>query len=307
MPVFARACRADVLASLRRWRAVLLTAGAALLLSACASSPLPPNAAVQAEQAAPTLLLLGEVHDNPDGHRQRLQHLQQRLAAGWRPALVMEQFDREKQAVLRQAQASCADADCIIRQAGGTRWEWPHYRPLIALALRHDLPLVAANVSRADARRIVQDGFVAALDAPTRQRYRLDQPLPADLVAGQRPAIEAGHCGKMPAAMAPGMVNAQVARDIWMAKMLEENVATGAVLIAGNGHVRRDIGVVRWLPRALAASTEIHGYVEATAEEDPGVLAGRYDHAHLIPVHPRPDPCQGLALPGNSPSMPARE
>lgn len=298
--------RASCLLRARRWSQPLLLAATAAMLSACTSAPLTPDAVSASTPSAPTLLLLGEVHDNPIGHRQRLQDLQQRLAAGWRPVLVMEQFDREQQERLSQAQASCADAACVIRQAGGARWEWSFYQPLIELALRHDLPLVAGNVSRADARRIAQEGFAAALDGATRAHYGLEHALPADLVAAQRRALEAGHCGKMPAAMAPGMVAAQVARDIWMARMLEHNAATGAVLIAGNGHVRRDIGVVRWLPSSLAAAAEVHGYVEASANTDPAVLAQRYDHVRAMPAHPRPDPCAGLSLPAAGTRLPAQ-
>lgn len=238
------------------------------------------------------ILLLGEVHDNPHGHQQRFADLQKRVQAGWRPAIVMEQFDRENQAALTQAQATCGDAQCVIRAAGGKRWEWPYYEPVIDLALRHRLPLVAGNVSRAEAAIAMQQGLAAVFNPQTVEAFRLGAPLPEDLFDGQRRAMETGHCGKLPQAMASGMVRAQVVRDVWMAKMLLDNAATGgAVLLAGNGHVRKDLGVPRWLTATTSSNTQVHGYVEQGEADN----AAAYDMTHKIVVHPRPDPCLAFA------------
>lgn len=266
---------------MRALSSVLLFAAA---LSGCAVQP-----ALSSEHT----LLLGEVHDNPLGHQQRFADLQKRVEAGWRPAIVMEQFDRENQAALTQAQSSCADAQCVIQAAGGKRWEWPLYEPVIALALRHKLPLLAGNVSRAEAAMVMKQGF-AVLGADTVAAFRLDAPLPADLFEGQRRAIEIGHCGKLPEGLAQGMVRAQVARDVWMAKMLQDNAQTGVVLLAGNGHVRKDLGVPRWLVLATAPSRfQVHGYTEQDGADN----TAAYDVIHTVSVHPRPDPCLAFTTP----------
>src|SRR5690606_12687626 len=115
----------------------------------CAQRPA-ANAPAQATAAAerPAVLLLGEVHDNARGHRERLTLLRARVEGGWRPAIAMEQFDRERQADLDRAMAECADAACVVRAAGGEKaaWDWAHYEPVIALALQYELPLLAANL-----------------------------------------------------------------------------------------------------------------------------------------------------------------
>jgi uncharacterized iron-regulated protein len=178
----------------------------------------------------------------------------------WRPVLAMEQFDRENQSTLTQAQKECADADCIIHRAGGKRWEWPYYRPLIELALRYHLPLIAANVSRAEAASVMKSGLSAALDPETVAMYRLTAPIPVDLIHGQRVAIETGHCDKVPESMMHGMVNVQVAHA------LRKNSRTGAVLIAGNGHVRRDIGVPHWLSVVGVGGVQTHRFIERDSE-----------------------------------------
>jgi len=262
-----------------------LTAAAVLtLLAGCASGgkPAAPEAA-----GNPQVLLLGEVHDNAQGHKLRYELLRERVEAGWSPAIVMEQFDREKQEALTQAQQGCLDAQCVIRVAGGPRWDWQLYYPLIQLALTHHLPLVAGNLSRADASRVVRDGVTATFDPQSVKDYRLDQPLPADVRAAQQKEIAVGHCGMTPEMMIEGMVNAQVARDIWMAKIVRDQRPRDVVLIAGNGHVRKDIGVARWLNQIEPILTvRSEGYLEGG---DQG--GGLYDVAHQLKAQPRTDPC----------------
>jgi len=260
------------------------TAASVLLLAAglagCASLP-------EALTQRPALLL-GEVHDNVEGLTKRNELIEKRIAAGWRPAIAMEQFDRERQADLDAAMTRCADADCVIAAASApnARWAWPQLRPVIELALRHRLPLLAANVSRADAARIVREGYAAALDPALIARYGLRSPLPIDLLATQASEIDEGHCGKLPKSMLPGMVRAQVARDVWMAELVRAHAARGVVLLAGNGHVRRDIGVPRWLNQAEGIASI--AFVEAE------VGGGIYDAELVVARQPRPDPCATL-------------
>lgn len=234
------------------------------------------------------VVLLGEVHDNPDGHAQRLALLKTALSSGWRPALVMEMFDRERQAELDAARQYCKmDAACIARQAGGEGWDWALYQPLLALAQQYQLPLIAGNLSRADARKIMKNGYAAVLDEATRQRYRLDQPLPAALEDRQRQALDQGHCGMLPAKAMPAMVRAQVARDVVLADTLLQHRSQGAVLIAGNGHVGRAMGVPRWLPEPVPLW--VVGFIEQ------GQSATEYDLAIAVAATSREDPCLGLA------------
>lgn len=257
----------------------------ALALSGCAGRPAPPE--------HPQVLLLGEVHDNPGGHRQRLADLRRLVEAGWRPAIAMEQFDHGQQARLSAAQRDCADADCVLRALAGPGWDWDQYRPVIALALAYRLPLIAANLSRADASRTVREGIRASFDADTVQAYGLGAPLPADIVALQQRDIIAGHCNLLPPAMVGGMVEAQVARDIWMAKIVRAQSPRPVVLLAGNGHVRKDVGVARWLnvpAPALAVRSE--AYLETGTRDD-----AAYDSTHVIAAQERPDPCAGLRPP----------
>lgn len=255
---------------------------AAAALSACLHVPAPaPKVAVD----PPEVLLLGEVHDSAPGHAARLERLQARLAADWRPAIAMEQFDREQQGALDAAMRDCADAACVIAHAapGKSGWHWDYYAPMIQLALDYDLPLYAANLSRADASKVVRDGFTAALSPALIAGYHLDA-LPQALVTAQETEVRDSHCGQLPEPMVGPMARAQIARDVVMAQTLRDHASTGAVLLAGNGHVRRDIGVPYWLRQAGLAPVAV-GFLE------PGGAADAFDEVVSIPEVERPDPC----------------
>lgn len=260
---------------------------AVTLLAACAG---PGATRLATDTGNVPVLLLGETHDNAEGHRQRLALLRERVDAGWRPAIAMEQFDREQQPALDRAMRECSDADCVVRGAspGKTGWTWAYYTPVIALAMEFKLPLLAANLSRADAGKVIKGGLGSALDAPTRARYRLDAGLPPALLAAQIEAVRVGHCGKLPEAMLQPMASAQIARDIWMARTVADHAANGVVLIAGNGHVRRDIAVPYWLHQDGHRQTRSVGFVEDAGD------SAAYDAIQPIPPATRPDPCATL-------------
>jgi uncharacterized iron-regulated protein len=256
---------------------------ALVLLAGCAFAPAPwPSA-----PSGPEILLLGEVHDNPVGHARRFALIRAKVEAGWRPAIVMEQFDRERQADLDHAMATCLNADCVIAAAAGTRWEWPLYKPVIGLALAYKLKLVAGNLARIDASMVMRDGFASVLDPGTIAKFGLDQPLPAALLAAQTEAIREGHCNKLPESLVGPMVRAQVARDVVMAQALAAHASRGAILLAGNGHVRLDAGVPQWLKRHGNARIVSIGYVESAG-------SGRYDETIRVMPHPRAHPCAKL-------------
>ena len=63
---------------------------------------------------------------------------------------------------------SSSDADYLIAQAkGAPSWRWELYKPYIALALEYDLPIVAANLARADAMSAATSASATSAPAPT--------------------------------------------------------------------------------------------------------------------------------------------
>ncbi len=265
------------------------------------------RAAVEARCAGAALVLLGETHDNPDHHRLQRELLEALVRAGRRPAVAMEQFDREHQAALDRARserpldaAAVADGGQFDRRS----WRWPLYEPIVAAALRHGLPIVAANLSRADGARVVERG-VAALGADTVARLGLDRPWPDARRAAVEAAVRDGHCGQLPEALVPRMAQAQRARDATLADRLVSRPIADAVLIAGNGHVRRDFGVPTHLTALAPGRTSVSvGIVEVEegaqrAEDYVAPAAGaepRFDFALFTPRAERPDPCAGFRM-----------
>jgi uncharacterized iron-regulated protein len=229
------------------------------------------------------VVLLGEVHDNALQHALRLQAFEDWLSTGARPALVMEQFDRDRQAAIDtlRARVPPPDAETLIDAAGGPGWQWPFYRPFVALALRYGLPLVAANVSREEARIVIRDGLKATGFSPA---------VPPDVLDALASRIEESHCGTLDINTARRMALAQVARDQAMARAVEAQATRGALLLAGNGHVRIDTGVPRWLSPATRARSEAIGLIEADERPD----AGHFDRVLVTAAQSRPDPCEAM-------------
>ncbi|MDE2396595.1 MAG: ChaN family lipoprotein [Burkholderiales bacterium] len=272
----------------------VITALCALLIG-CATPPQPWESRLSGN----TLALLGEVHDNAAQHRLRLDLLRRALGRGWRPAIAMEQFDIGRQRDIERARRERPhDARYLIERATATTpggkpgagWDWAFYEPYVALALAYDLPLLAANLPEADTRRIVHEGTAAVFDPARRAVLGLDRPIAADWERAQEAEIESGHCGALPASLLPRMARAQFARDAVMAEVLRRHGAQGIVLLAGNGHVRRDLGVPRWLadlgPRLFTL-----GLLEADNDETPPAA---FDATLRTADAAREDPCAGF-------------
>lgn len=240
-------------------------------------------------------VLLGEQHDSEAHHARQLQMLLALSARGVKPALAMEQFDTDHQAALDQArQAGVRDAEALADagQLNRKGWRWPMYRELIAHGAEQGWPLLAANLSRAEARRIVLGEVPAPAAADAEQQRRMED----DVIQG--------HCGHRPSpAILAGMVGAQRARDARMAAVLDR-MPGPVVLIAGAGHVRRD----RAVPRHLAepARALVVGLIEVregrTAPTDYDSTG--FDVLWFTESRSRPDPCAaplpGLAGPKSS-------
>ncbi|HEY6133009.1 MAG TPA: ChaN family lipoprotein [Rubrivivax sp.] len=270
---------------MKRARVLLpaLDVAVALVLAGCAATASPPAGLVLHKP----VVLLGEVHDNATQHALRLRAFEALLATGARPALLMEQFDRQHQGEIDRllAQRPRPDADTFIAAVTAPRdgWNWAHYKPFVALALRTGLPIVAANVGREEARGVMRQGLAAS---------GFDAAVPADIEAGTVADVLASHCGLIDDGMARRMAQAQFARDQFMARAIEQYADRGLVLLAGNGHVRIDRGVPRWLSPGTRARSEAIGLLEAGSSN-----ARDFDRVVYTERQERPDPCAGMQKP----------
>jgi uncharacterized iron-regulated protein len=240
-------------------------------------------------------VLLGEVHDNGLQHTLRLEALRRRVEAGARPALAFEQFDRDRQeAINRSRIEQPRDANALIAAAGTGKWHWNYYRPFVQLALDYDLPIIAANLSRTEASKVVTDGWDSVFSAAEQSALGLER-LPADYVTAQQRAVARGHCDLLPVEALEPMARAQITRDIVLAQSVRPYLRRGVVLLTGNGHVRRDIGVPYWLSADERADVLSIGFLEISPDAvPPEDLHQRFDAVvETLPAE-RTDPCAQL-------------
>lgn len=260
----------------------------ALILSAmpALAGPIAPGALPEALQGA-DVVVLGEVHDNPLHHA----HQAQAVAALRPSALVFEMLTPEQAA--RATPELRGDRQALEAALDWTASGWPDF------AMYHPIFLAAPGAAvhggalpRARVRQAVTEGAAAAFGEGAAD-YGLDRPLvPADKAA--REALQdAAHCGKLPAALLPGMVEAQRLRDAALAQAAlraVEQTGGPVAVITGTGHARRDHGIPAALALAAPGLTVLSvGQLEA----DPGPDAP-YDLWIVTAPHPRGDPCEGL-------------
>ncbi len=263
-----------------------------VVLDATTGAPIAPEELLRRVEAA-DFVLLGEIHDNTLHHQVRGALLT--AARARRPAVVFEQFARTTVPIPPPAPGETEEAwlDAHFDRKG---WKWPLHAPVVDAAIAHARAIWGSELSREALRAVVRRGIDAA-PPPLGQLIR-QVPLDSAEEAAIEQELFVGHCGKLPSEMMPGMRVAQEVRDASMTEALIAAGNTGpAWLIAGNGHVRMDIGVPRLL-RRLGPDRKLFvvGIVERGTEEAvPGMSAGqRYDVLIVTPPATREDPCTGL-------------
>lgn len=265
---------------MRAMLALMLTAWPAL------AGPIDPAALPAAMQGA-DVVVLGEVHDNPAHHA----HQAQAVAALRPAALVFEMLTPDQAArVTPQNRTDAAELEAALGwEAAG----WPDF------AMYHPIFLAApgaaihgAALPRDEVRQAVRSGAAAVFGAEA-ATYGLDQPLEPEDLAARIALQEAAHCGKLPADLLPGMVEAQRLRDAALARAVVQAMAqTGGpvAVITGTGHARRDQGLP--VPLALAAPG-LRVLSLGQLEADPGPDAP-FDLWIVTEAPPRGAPCAAL-------------
>lgn len=226
------------------------------------------------------IVILGEVHDNPDAHLAQAAALED-----LRPtAVVFEMLTAE------DAAKADADSSAIAGawQASGWR-DFEIYAPIFKAM--GDARIVGAAAPREAVRAVYENG-AAALFGPRAARFRLNRALPADQQATREAMQFKAHCEAMPLEMMGGMVAVQRYRDAVFARAaLEALEAYGPpiAVIAGNGHARIDWGVPAMIAQAAPdVTTHAIGFVE----EDNGIP---FDETRIVPPAARDDPCTSLS------------
>lgn len=236
------------------------------------------------------ILILGEVHDNAEHHRN-----QARIVAQIRPAAIVFEM-------LSPAQAKAAagtdrtDAAAMAEALGWAGSGWPDYalyHPVFAAS--GQARLYGAALDRAQVRRAMTED-AAAVFGDDAARFGLTMALPAAEQAAREAEQLAAHCNALPAALLPGMVAAQRLRDAAFARSALVALAeTGGpvVVITGSGHADTQRGIPAALRRAAPGTSVLS---IGQTEQDPGPLAP-FDHWIVTAPTPRDDPCASFAKP----------
>lgn len=240
------------------------------------------STAVQAQPTAnppADIVLLGEVHDNPDAHLAQAARL-----ADLKPTAVVFEM-------LTQAQAQQAAEDPARIPDIWAEGDWPDYALYAPIfEALGEAQIVGAAAPRADIRAVYGDG-AAALFGADAGRFGLDRVLPEAQQSAREEMQFDAHCQAMPRAMMGGMVAVQRYRDAVFARaalMALDTYGPPVAVIAGNGHVRTDWGVPALI--ALAApqtQTWAVGFVEEATDVP-------FDESHVVPPVDRDDPCAAL-------------
>jgi uncharacterized iron-regulated protein len=200
------------------------------------------------------LLLVGEQHDAPEHQALQRELVQQLAARRQLGALVLEMSEAGTHTADLPSQASEIQVREALRWGGDQGgWSWSTYGPVVMAAVRAGVPVLGGNLPRAEMR--------AAMGSEA-----LDRLLPTEALERQRVAIREGHCDLLPAQQIAPMTRIQIARDQAMARTAVAAVRPGqtVLLVAGNGHVQRDLGVPLHLPTDL-----VHRVVVALARPEP--------------------------------------
>ena len=237
-------------------------------------------------------LLLGEQHDAPEHQRLQRQTVDWLAARGELAALALEMAEQGRSTAALPRDASAAQVrQALAWQDAG--WPWKSYGPVVMAAVRAGVPVLGANLPRARQRAAMADAT-------------LEQRLPPAALAEQQRRIRDGHCGLLPEAQIAPMTRVQIARDIAMADTVRAARQAGrtVLLVAGNGHVHRALGVPLHLPvdvKAKVLSAQSGQAPAATVSEANDASAAGADLVWPTPPVPPRDYCATLR-----PPVPAR-
>ncbi len=228
------------------------------------------------------VVILGEFHDNLAHHETQLAVLQELHEKGWLKQLALEMLTPSQQMgadkAVKERISNPEQLRVMLNWERG--WDWQLYGPIVSWATSEGIPLVAANLDEGE-KQTVRD-----------QPERLGKVVLGEHgLTTHKKQFRSSHCGHTNPAREETMLRVQVARDARMAASLLSRVP-GTALLAGNWHVRNDIGVPRYV---LAQRPDIKILTVGMAETPQPVdadFASRYDITWGSEGVERPDFCE---------------
>ena len=244
-------------------------------------------------------ILLGESHTNPVHHAGQARLIERWLKAEKPTALVLEMLAYGDESPANNSELTLEALTTSLEEVA-RGWQWHLYAPLLALHLKHQLPLHGGNLVSAQ-KHDFSSGQSCQL---SRQDMTIDV---CDLFASSQQKylqqlIFAAHCDYLPMAQTPPLMRIQIAKDASLAMtMAEMGDSHQVALIAGAIHVRKDIGVpvhlhkLGYSPETSVASV---AFVNVQPEKlqvddyfDEVGVADQYDYVIFTASERNQDPC----------------
>lgn len=273
--------------------ALALAGGA---LAATPPEPIPPGSALADALAGADVVVLGEIHDDPAHHALQAAAIDHMVALGRRPTVVFEMIPADLQPALDAHRAAAPeDVDglgAVLRWTDRGWGDFALYAPVFGAAVSAGLPIRAGDLEDAEKRAAGRTG-ADGLDPARAAALGLDQDLDPAAEADLAETLRVSHCGMLPETAIAPMIRVQRARDGAMAAAVMAAAAEGpVVLIAGQGHARRDWGVPAVLARQAPTLT-VRAFALAADGADPGDAA--FDGTvRTGPPPERGDPCEAF-------------
>ena len=247
--------------------------------------------------ASAEFILIGETHDNSRQHQLQARMLDHLAATHASADIAFEMIDPEQGHMLAMHKPASADELISLLNHVQSGWDYDHYyRDLFRIALLAGFNILPANI---ETQRLM-----AMMDAP-------GEKLPADInnMVSRHPLLPAmetamaqdiadSHCGVLSPEQVLPMLRGQRLRDATMAMSLQKSAARYKILIAGNGHVRNDWGVPRYLETRQGGLISIGLLEVETGRNRPADYmqdwhdqALPFDYVWFTPRAGREDPC----------------
>lgn len=237
-------------------------------------------------------LLLGEQHNAPQHHAIEHSTVAHLAARHQLAALVLEMADDGTSTEHLAPTATPTEVQAALRWRAAA-WPWADYGPTIMRAVQAGVPVLGANLPRAEMAAVMGDAS-------------WDGRIPASELPALHAQLDAAHCSLLPPAQIPGMARIQIARDARMARTLERwgsgsvdaaHHHRTVVLVAGQAHVLRERGIALHTPHPLAI-------VVMQTDAQPPTAPGAADAIITTPAPDVQDECAPLRTPPARTSAP---
>lgn len=191
-------------------------------------------------------ILLGETHDNIRHHLNQGWVIDNLARQADSTSVSFEMIDNTQAKFIAKTNIKKTDELIELLNHYNSGWEYEtYYKGLFERVLQAGFRIYPANIERRKLINIIRQNNS---ELPTETEQLMTQvSLTHDMENSLQKEIVESHCGMIDLETAKPMMQGQYIRDATMALSLLNSDAGKRVLIAGNGHVRKDRGVPQYL------------------------------------------------------------